>query len=250
MCMLDHQRFLVFARGFRGSEWCVCMQSVHMRTLTPGECGVFGDMSWNRHVGHHASCSAVTSFCAAITRCESVCITADYNPKRRPSRPHSLWYDACLSVYVHSCLVRGACVHLKHTWVHTCNHTHFRSETFTRLTNIPSPPHVSRWPVHALPLYTLTNVVGAYYFNWYNIENQWKRYSQTRHPVLGHYNQSVRKCICFMYICMFMYMLMHSNIVIYLSIHTYVHTTIHTHTLSHTNSLIHTHTYTHTNAHT
>jgi len=35
-----------------------------------------------------------------------------------------------------------------------------------------------------------TPFVGAYYFNWYNIEDQWKRYSQTRHPVLGHYDQS------------------------------------------------------------
>ena len=33
--------------------------------------------------------------------------------------------------------------------------------------------------------------VGAYYFNWYDLEDQWKRYSQTRHPVLGHYDQSV-----------------------------------------------------------
>ena len=34
--------------------------------------------------------------------------------------------------------------------------------------------------------------VGAYYFNWYNLEEQWQRYSTTRSPVLGHYDQSVR----------------------------------------------------------
>lgn len=39
--------------------------------------------------------------------------------------------------------------------------------------------------------FTAVPAVGAYYFNWYNLEDQWKRYSQTRHPVLGHYDQSV-----------------------------------------------------------
>jgi len=35
--------------------------------------------------------------------------------------------------------------------------------------------------------------VGAYYFNWYNLEQQWERYSTTRTPVLGHYDQAVRR---------------------------------------------------------
>jgi hypothetical protein len=35
-----------------------------------------------------------------------------------------------------------------------------------------------------------TPFVGAYYFNWYNLEDQWNRYAQTRSPTLGRYDQS------------------------------------------------------------
>jgi len=181
---------------------CACVQS--QAPLTSGECGVIGDMCWNRHAGHGASCSAVTSFCAPVTRHESLIVAGDYYPKRRPSRAHSLWYDVCWSLYVHTCLVFAACMHLKHIWVHTCIHTRTSAQKLSLVWHIHSPPCVSLCLVRALPLYTLTNAVGAYYFNWYNIEDQWKRYSQTRHPVLGHYDQSVRKsnaiCISCLYV--------------------------------------------------
>ena len=35
-----------------------------------------------------------------------------------------------------------------------------------------------------------TPFVGAYYFNWYDLENQWERYQTTRNPTLGRYDQS------------------------------------------------------------
>ena len=64
---------------------------------------------------------------------------------------------------------------------------------------------------HAMHTFTYTRThtysVGAYYFNWYNLEDQWTRYSQTRHPVLGHYDQSdPQVCLCAReYVCVYIH---------------------------------------------
>ncbi|KAJ1480974.1 hypothetical protein T484DRAFT_1808977 [Baffinella frigidus] len=40
-----------------------------------------------------------------------------------------------------------------------------------------------------------TPLVGAYYFSWYNLEQQWEKFPRSDNPTLGEYDQSDPKVV-------------------------------------------------------